>query len=82
MLQCCVWYCCNFEKVVLKGGVDNCRTANIKLFDSTSHICRILVGQLKGKSSECCHKDVKNVSQTYQRFWPRSGLVPGHGQQF
>ena len=34
----------------------NCPKANMELVNSASHSCRILIGQLKRKPSESCHK--------------------------
>ena len=54
----------------MRGGVDNCRKANMQLLYSTSYSARILIDQLKRKPSESCQKDVKKLSQTNEKLCP------------
>ena len=57
-------------QVAERGGVDNCGKANMKLINSVSHSCCILIGQLKEKPSESCQKDLKNLSKTNPNLCP------------
>ena len=50
-------------EIAVRGRIDKCQKANRELFNSTSHSCRILIGQLKQKPSESCQNIVANFVQ-------------------
>ena len=45
---------------LLRGGDEYCQNANMELVNSASQSCCILIGHLKQKPSDSCHKLIKN----------------------
>ena len=62
-------------QVAERGGVDNCRKANMELINPVSHSCCILIGQLKEKPSESYQKDLKNLSKTNPNLCPSGDVT-------